>query len=146
GTAALLALAGIVYYVVIYTLWLKRTSTQNIVIGGGAGAIPPLVGWAAVSGHLSPLAGLLFVIVFFWTPPHFWALALVRREEYARAAIPMLPVVAGVRSAARYILAYSMLLFLLTLLPAALGWLGGVYLAAAGVLGGIFMIYAWRLW
>ena len=145
-TAALLAQAGIVYYVVIYTLWLKRTSVQNIVIGGGAGAIPPLVGWAAVTGGLSPLAIALFIIIFCWTPPHFWALALVRRQEYARAEVPMLPVVAGVPSATRHILGYTALLVAISLLPPALGWMGAAYALAAGLLGGLFLIYATRLW
>lgn len=132
--AALLAMAGIFYYVVIYTLWLKRRSSQNIVIGGAAGAIPALVGWAATAGSLSPFAWLLFVIIFIWTPPHFWALALVRREEYAKVRVPMLPVVVSIRSAVRHILAYAILLSAASLIPWLLGWLGAFYMVWAVVL------------
>lgn len=137
--AASLAMLGIIYYVVLYTLWLKRSSPQNIVIGGAAGAIPPLVGWAAVTGSLAPLTFILFAIIFLWTPPHFWALALVRREEYARVKVPMLPVVRGVQSTTRHILVYTILLFSLSLLPALLGWLGPLYTACAVALGAVLV-------
>jgi protoheme IX farnesyltransferase len=143
--AALLAASGVVVYVGVYTVWLKRRSAQNIVIGGAAGAIPPLVGWVAVDGNLSPLALVLFAIIFMWTPPHFWALAVLRRDDYARASVPMLPVVAGVRAATRQILAYSGLLIGLTLLPAVLGGLGSLYLGAASVLGSVLLWQALRL-
>jgi protoheme IX farnesyltransferase len=106
--AAMLALAGFLYYVFIYTIWLKRTSKHNIVIGGGAGAFPPLVGWAAVAGSLAPEALLLWLIVFFWTPPHFWALALIRQKDYARAGVPMLPVVEGDQETRRQIVIYTL--------------------------------------
>jgi protoheme IX farnesyltransferase len=143
--SALLALFGIFYYVVIYTQWLKRSSTQNIVIGGAAGAIPPLVGWAAATGTLSAEPFFLFAIIFYWTPPHFWALALVRREDYARAGVPMLPVVYGDRATRVQIVLYSIKLFVLSLLPAALGFLGLLYGAVALALGGLFLYYAVRM-
>ena len=118
---AVLALAGNLFYVLVYTRWLKRTTPQNIVIGGAAGAVPPLVGWSAVTGHLG-LAGLvLFAIVFVWTPPHFWALAIRNRDDYATANVPMLPVVKGERETARQIVLYSIVLLAVTLLPSARG-------------------------
>jgi protoheme IX farnesyltransferase len=140
--AAALALAGGLVYVFVYTMWLKRSSTQNIVIGGAAGAFPPLVGWAAVNGSLSPLAWVLFAIVFFWTPPHFWALALLLRRQYSAARVPMLPVVAGEERTRRSILIYTVLLFAISLLP--LASLGAVYGAAAIVLGAAFLWLAVR--
>ncbi|GIV95841.1 MAG: hypothetical protein KatS3mg057_0498 [Herpetosiphonaceae bacterium] len=143
--AAALAMLGIVYYVGLYTNWLKRTSTQNIVIGGGAGAIPPLVGWAAATGTLSPAAFLLFAIIFYWTPPHFWALALVRRQDYARAGVPMLPVVYGEHLTRVQIVLYSVLMLILTLLLSITGFMGAIYTAAALALGGLFLYYALRL-
>jgi protoheme IX farnesyltransferase len=143
--AALLALAGTVFYVVIYTLWLKRTTAQNIVIGGAAGAIPPLVGWAAITGSLDLAAWLLFAIVFFWTPAHFWALALLIRDDYERAGLPMLPVVRGDEATAWNILAYATSLLPLTLLLFIIGGLGYLYLGAAIVLGALFIGYAFRL-
>jgi heme o synthase len=143
--AALLALAGLVYYVFIYTLWLKRTSPNNIVIGGGAGAFPPLVGWAAVTGGVTPVALLLWLIVFYWTPPHFWALALIRQKDYARAGVPMLPVVAGDEETKRQIVLYSVQMVALTVLPTPLGMLGLPYLAMALALGAVFLYYALRL-
>ena len=136
---ATLALAGIFYYVVIYTWLLKRTSTQNIVIGGAAGAIPPLVGWAAVANQLSLLPIILFLIVFYWTPPHFWALALMRKREYAAAGVPMLPVIAGDRETHRQIVLYSILLFLISTVPVFLGFFGPVYLVLSLILNGIFL-------
>ena len=143
--AALLALAGYIYYAGIYTLALKRYTSQNIVIGGGAGAIPPLVGWAAVSGWLSWPALVLFAIIFCWTPPHFWALALIRKRDYANAGIPMLPVVAGDDETKRQILIYTVATVVLSLVPVALQHLGWLYLGAAAVLGCIFMSCVLRL-
>ena len=140
--SALLALAGILYYVLIYTQMLKRHSTQNIVIGGAAGAIPPLVGWAAVANELSLLPILMFLIVFYWTPPHFWALALMRQKEYGAAGVPMLPVVAGDQETHRQITLYSILLTLVSIVPVFLGLLGPVYLVAAVALNGYFTWYA----
>jgi heme o synthase len=143
--AALLSLAGLLYYVLIYTLWLKRTSWNNIVIGGGAGAFPPLVGWAATTGDLSWAALLLWLIIFYWTPPHFWALAIIRAKDYARAGVPMLPVVAGEQETRRQILLYSIQMLVLTLVPGVVGMFGLPYLLAAVVLGAIFMYYAIRM-
>ena len=144
--AALLAMGGSVFYVVVYTKWLKRTTTQNIVIGGAAGAVPPLVGWAAVTGGLTLPAFYLFAIIFFWTPPHFWALALLIRRDYAEAGVPMLPVVAGEESTRRHILLYTLALMMLTvLLYLATDSLGLVYLTSAIVLGLGFVVYALRL-
>jgi heme o synthase len=142
---ALLAFSGIVYYVLIYTRVLKRTSTQNIVIGGAAGAIPPLVGWAAVANELSLLPIFMFMIIFYWTPPHFWALALRKQQEYRAACIPMLPVIVGEVETHRQIVLYSVLLFLITLAPVFLGLLGPVYLVLALLLSGTFLWYALEL-
>ncbi len=142
---ALLALAGGLFYVVVYTRWLKRTTTQNIVIGGAAGAVPPLVGFAAATGNLTLPALALFAIVFFWTPPHFWALALLIKENYAAAKVPMLPVVRGDRETVRQILLYSVVLVGITLVPFFAGTLGLLYLVAAVALGGVFLGLAWRL-
>jgi heme o synthase len=144
--AAVLAMSGIAVYVGVYTVWLKRSSTQNIVIGGAAGAIPPLVGWAAVTGELSWAAWVLFAIIFVWTPPHFWALALMIKDEYAKVGVPMLPVVEGCESTGRQILAYTVLLVPVTLLLVyPLGVMGAVYAIAASVLGIIFIFKAWQL-
>jgi protoheme IX farnesyltransferase len=143
--AALLSLAGYFYYAVIYTRWLKRTTPQNIVIGGGAGAFPPLVGWAAATGGVSLPALFLFAIIFYWTPPHFWALALIREKDYARANVPMLPVVAGGAETKRQILLYSLLMLMLTLMPTPLHMFGAPYLVMALGLGAIFVGYAIRL-
>jgi heme o synthase len=140
--AAALALAGGLVYVFVYTMWLKRSTTQNIVIGGAAGAFPPLVGWAAVTGSLSVLAWVLFAIIFFWTPPHFWALALLLSKQYSAARVPMLPAVVGEARTRRSILFYTVLLFAISLVP--LVWLGPVYAAAAIALGGIFLALAVR--
>ncbi len=144
--AAALALSGGAYYVLVYTLWLKRTTPQNIVIGGAAGAIPTLSGWAAANGHLGLGAVYLFTIVLLWTPPHFWALALLLERQYAAARIPMMPVVRGARATARQVLAYSLVLVALTLVPGLLGTFGVVYLGAAFALGVAFVVLAWRLW
>jgi heme o synthase len=143
--AALLAVSGTVFYIVVYTLWLKRTTTQNIVIGGAAGAIPPLVGWAAVTGSLDLPAWLLFAIVFFWTPAHFWALALLIRDDYERAHVPMLPVISGERATAWAILQYAVMLTALTVLLFVIRAAGLVYLGSALILGGAFVWYAVRL-
>ncbi len=140
---ALLALVGNLFYVLVYTHWLKRSTPQNIVIGGAAGAVPPLVGYAATSGSLALPALWLFLIVFLWTPPHFWALALMIKENYAAARVPMLPVVRGDAETARQILLYSLALVAFTLAVAY--WLGLVYLGAAIVLGAIFLALAWQL-
>jgi len=143
--AAILALT-IGFYVFIYTMWLKRRTPQNIVIGGAAGAFPPMIGWAAVTGDLSLLPLLLFAIIFMWTPPHFWALALYRSDDYARAGVPMLPVVAGERETRRQILLYSLLLVPITLSPWMLGLAGPLYGGATAVLGAIFLGIAFRIW
>ncbi|MBF1991503.1 heme o synthase [Fischerella thermalis] len=144
--AALLAMAGIVFYVLIYTHWLKRHSTLNIVIGGAAGAIPTLVGWAAVTGNLSWTAWLLFTIVFLWTPPHFWALALMIRDDYAKVGVPMLPVVAGNSATVQQIWWYTLLTVAATfILVYPLQQTGFVYGAIALYLGGVFIYKAWQL-
>jgi protoheme IX farnesyltransferase len=143
--AALLCLAGIIYYVLIYSLLLKKTTIQNIVIGGGAGAIPPLVGWAAATGSLNIPSIFLFAIVFMWTPPHFWALALVRRKDYARAGIPMLPVVRGEHETKRQIFIYTIELVVLTLLLPIFGLGGAVYFTGATVLGCWLLMAAWKV-
>ncbi len=143
--AALLSLAGMVYYVLLYSIWLKRLTVQNIVIGGGAGAIPPLVGWAAATGSLNIPSLFLFAIVFLWTPPHFWALALVRRKDYARASIPMLPVVQGEQVTRKQIFIYTLELVGLTLLMPIFHITGSVFLVSALVLGAWLISAAWRL-
>ncbi|MFL5925638.1 MAG: heme o synthase [Gaiellaceae bacterium] len=139
---ALLALAGNLFYVLVYTRWLKRSTPQNIVIGGAAGAVPPLVGYASATGHLGWAALVMFVVVFVWTPPHFWALALMIKEHYARAGVPMLPVARGDAETARQIVRYTLLLVAVTLAPVGFGTFGLVYGAAAAVLGAIFTWYA----
>ena len=144
--SACLAMSGIVFYVLIYTHWLKRHSTLNIVIGGAAGAIPPLVGWAAVTGYLSWAAWVLFAIIFFWTPPHFWALAVLIREDYAKVGVPMLPVVVGNEPTARQIFYYTLILLPVTLLLVyPLHVMGAVYCGIALLLGGVFVQKAWQL-
>jgi protoheme IX farnesyltransferase len=137
--AATLALSGFVGYVFVYTVWLKRRTPQNIVIGGAAGAVPPLVGWAAVTGGLGGMPLYLFAIVFFWTPPHFWALSLLMKEEYRRVGVPMLPVVRGEDETRRQILLYSVLLWAVTQLPFCAGGLGTFYLVSSLVLGGLLI-------
>jgi len=143
--SAVLAVSACLFYVFVYTLWLKRTSTSNIVIGGAAGAVPVLVGWAAVTGTLDWAPVVLFAVIFYWTPPHFWALAIRYRDDYARAEVPMLPVVASLRATAVRILLYTLLLWALTVLFAPVAGMGHIYLGAALVLGGIFTWYAVRL-
>jgi protoheme IX farnesyltransferase len=143
---ALLALAGNLFYVIVYTRWLKRSTPQNIVIGGAAGAVPPLVGYTAASGHLGWAALAMFGIVFLWTPPHFWALALMIREHYAKARIPMLPVVRGERETARQIALYTVALVAATLVPVAFGIFGLLYAVCAVVLGALFAWLAVALW
>src|SRR5437763_2260126 len=144
--AAALSFAGFLGYVFIYTVWLKRRTPQNIVIGGAAGAVPPLVGWAAVTGTVSGTAVILFFIVFFWTPPHFWALSLLMKDEYRKVGVPMLPVVRGEAETRRQILLYSVLLYAVTQLPFCAGGFGVVYLACSLVLGLGFIAAAVRLY
>ena len=144
--AAVLSLSGGAYYVVVYTLWLKRSTAQNIVIGGAAGAIPPLAGWAAAHGTLGLGAGLLFAIVLLWTPPHFWALALLLSRHYEAADVPMMPVVRGASATSVRVLLYTGALVAVSLVPAALGTFGAGYLGAAVILGAVFCVLAWRLW
>jgi heme o synthase len=139
---AVLTFASLIGYAVVYTVWLKRATPQNIVIGGAAGAAPPVLGWAAVTNSVDPNALLLFLIVFTWTPPHFWALAIARRQEYAKVGIPMLPVTHGVRYTKLHILFYTILLTLVCLLPVLTGLSGLVYLAGTLVLNGVFISYA----
>src|SRR3954447_11569448 len=143
--SAFLALAGFVWYTVVYTVWLKRRSPQNIVIGGAAGAVPPLVGWAAVTGSVAPNALYLFAIVFYWTPPHFWALSLLMKSEYERVGVPMMPVVHGEAETRRQIVLYTCLLVVLTMLPVVFGFFGAIYASAALLLGGAFLVLAVRL-
>jgi heme o synthase len=144
--AASLSLSGFVGYTLLYTVWLKRRTWQNIVWGGAAGAVPPLVGWAAVTGGLTGLPIYLFAIVFFWTPPHFWALSLLMKDEYARVGVPMLPVVRGERETRRQILLYTVLLYAITQLPFCAGAFGTTYLVASLVLGAGFIGGAVLLW
>jgi protoheme IX farnesyltransferase len=144
--AAGLSLCGFVGYVGVYTIWLKRRTPQNIVIGGAAGAVPPLVGWAAVTGHVSWMAVLLFAIVFYWTPPHFWALSLLMKNEYAKVKVPMMPVARGEAETRRQILIYSILLYAVTQLPFCAGGFGDVYLGVSMVLGIGFVYGAVRLY
>jgi protoheme IX farnesyltransferase len=143
--AAVLALSGLLGYVLVYTLWLKRATPQNIVIGGAAGAVPPLVAWAAVTGGLGGTPLYLFAIVFFWTPPHFWSLSLLMKDEYARAGVPMLPVVRGEAETRRQILLYTILLYAVSQLPFCAGAFGLVYLVCSVVLGAAFIYGAVRL-
>ena len=142
---AWVALGGYIYYAVLYTIVLKRHSVHNIVIGGGAGAVPPLVGWAAATGSLNWSALLLFAIIFYWTPPHFWALALIRKKDYANAGVPMLPVVSGDQETKRQILIYTIIMVVLSLLPTPIGMMGFTYLVLAALLGLIFLAYVLRL-
>jgi protoheme IX farnesyltransferase len=143
--SAVLALCGLLGYVLVYTLWLKRSTPQNIVIGGAAGAVPPLVAWAAVTGGLTGTPLYLFAIVFFWTPPHFWSLSLLMKDEYARAGVPMMPVVRGEAETRRQILLYTVLLYAVSQLPFCAGAFGGVYLVASITLGAAFIYGAVRL-
>jgi heme o synthase len=143
--AASLSLSGLLGYVFVYTLWLKRRTPQNIVIGGGAGAVPPLVAWAATTGSLSGMAFYLFAIVFFWTPPHFWALSILMKDDYAAARIPMLPVVAGEDETRRQIMLYTVLLYAVTQLPFCAGGLGVAYLVPSMALGALFIASSYML-
>lgn len=143
--ASLLALT-IAFYIIVYTMWLKRRTSQNIVIGGAAGALPPIIGWASVTGDISLMPVVLFAIIFFWTPPHFWALALFRAKDYARVGVPMLPVTAGEVVTRRHILAYTVLLLPISWLPLFLGSSGWLYGVMATVLGSLFFLHALRLW
>ena len=141
-----LTLATFVGYAVIYTVILKPATPQNIVIGGASGAMPPVLGWVAVTGEIHHDALLLFLIIFAWTPPHFWALALYRKEEYAKAGLPMLPVTHGDAYTRLHVLLYTLLLFAVTMLPVGTGMGGWIYLIGAAVLGGWFIVYGWRLY
>jgi protoheme IX farnesyltransferase len=143
--AALLAFT-IFFYAVVYSMWLKRSTPQNIVIGGAAGAFPPMIGWAAVTGSIGFESVLLFLIIFFWTPPHFWALALLKKDDYARAGIPMLPNVAGDDETRKQILIYSFILVPLGVAPTLLGFAGLVYGVAAAALGFVFLAMAFDVW
>jgi heme o synthase len=143
---ALLTFCSLIGYAIVYTVWLKRATPQNIVIGGAAGAAPPVLGWAAVTNSVDPNALLLFLIIFTWTPPHFWALAIARREEYAKVGVPMLPVIYGVELTRLHILLYTVLLVLVTVLPYLTGMCGLVYAVAALVLDAVFLFHAWQLW
>jgi protoheme IX farnesyltransferase len=136
---AALALAGFYFYVFVYTRWLKRSTPQNIVIGGAAGAFPPLVGWAAVTNRIDLLAVYLFLLIFYWTPPHFWALALLKQKDYGRAGVPMAPLVWGEAETKRQMFWYTLILIPLTVLPVAFRALGPVYLVSALILGGLFV-------
>ena len=143
--AAVLVLTATLFYLLVYTNWSKRTTTQNIVIGGAAGAIPPVVGWVAITGSLDLPALYLFAVIFFWTPPHFWALAMLIQKDYEKANIPMLPVVAGREHTVQSIFMYSLVLVALSLVFATTSAVGWVYVGAAAVLGGIFLALAWQL-
>ena len=143
-TAAVLLAAANSFYVLVYTIWLKRRTAQNIVIGGAAGAFPPVIGWAAATGDVGLMPIVLFLIIFLWTPPHFWALALLRRDDYAAAGVPMLPLVAGERATGRAIFIYALLVFPVSLVPGFLG-AGPFYTTGAAILSGLFVVAAWRV-
>ncbi len=143
--AALISTAALLFYVLVYTMWLKRSTVQNIVIGGAAGAAPALVGWAAVADSLAPAAWVLFLVVFYWTPPHFWALAIRYKDDYARAGVPMMPVVAGVEATTRRMLLYAVLMVAMSLLLVPLAPMSWVYLVAAIGLGAWFLRSTWRV-
>jgi protoheme IX farnesyltransferase len=145
GLTAFLTFLSLIGYAVIYTVYLKHATPQNIVIGGAAGAAPPVLGWCAVTGFVHPHSLLLFLLIFIWTPPHFWALAIARREDYAKVNIPMLPVTHGVPITQLHVLLYTVMLFLVSLLPYLTHMSGLVYLAGAVGFGGVFLYYAWRL-
>jgi heme o synthase len=142
---AVLTFASLIGYAVVYTVWLKRATSQNIVIGGAAGAAPPVLGWTAVTNHVDPHALLLFLIIFVWTPPHFWALAIARRDDYAKVGLPMLPVTHGVEYTRLQVLLYTVLLFVVTLLPFLTRMSGLIYLVAALILNAGFLYYAFAL-
>ncbi len=143
---ALLTFSSLIGYAIVYTVWLKRATPQNIVIGGAAGAAPPVLGWVAVTNSIDANALLLFLIIFAWTPPHFWALAIARREEYAKVGVPMMPVAYGVELTRLHILLYTVLLAIVTVLPWLTGMSGLIYAAAATVLNAVFLGYAWQLY
>ena len=145
NVAAAALATSICFYVFVYTMWLKRRTPQNIVIGGAAGAFPPVIGWLAVTGSLSAMPILLFAIIFMWTPPHFWSLSLYASSDYERAGVPMLPVVAGARKTRQHIMLYTVLLVPLTLVPWAVGLTGPIYGGAAALLGLGFLASAWRV-
>ncbi len=145
-TAAALLAVAVLFYVFVYTMWLKRRTPQNIVIGGAAGAFPPMIGWAAVTGSVTVESLLLFALIFFWTPPHFWALALYRNGDYQKAGIPMLPVVAGKTETKKQMILYTVLLIPLAIAPVWFGFVGWVYGVAAGLLGLIFLAAALAVW
>ena len=145
GLTAILTFASLIGYAIVYTVYLKRATPQNIVIGGAAGAAPPVLGWTAVTGEIHSDALLLFLIIFIWTPPHFWALAIARKDDYKNAGIPMLPVTHGNAFTRRYILLYTILLVLITVMPYLSGMSGLIYLVTALALGVAFLYYAWRL-
>ena len=142
--AGLLAFAA-GFYIVVYTIWLKRRTPQNIVIGGAAGAFPPMIGWISVTGEIGWYPALLFLLIFLWTPPHFWALALYRHQDYARAGVPMLPVAAGARATKLQMLVYTLLLFPVALAPALFGYAGWIYGAGAAAFGAVFILHALRV-
>ena len=142
---AMLTFSSLIGYAVIYTVWLKRATPQNIVIGGAAGAAPPVLGWTAVTGEMTSSALLLFLIIFVWTPPHFWALAIARKDEYAKVGIPMLPVTHGEAYTRLSILLYTILLVVITIIPYLTGMSGLIYLVTAMILGGMFLNYAIRM-
>jgi protoheme IX farnesyltransferase len=144
-TAAVVLAISIGFYVGVYTIWLKRRTPQNIVIGGAAGAFPPVIGWAAVTGHIGVLPVLLFLMVFLWTPPHFWSLSLYACKDYGRAGVPMLPVVRGARHTRQQIFLYTILLAISSVLPWALGYAGLIYGAAACITSGGFLVFAWKV-
>lgn len=144
--SAVLTFGGLIGYAVVYTAFLKHITPQNIVLGGAAGAIPPVIGWTAMTGRIDPMALALFMIIFIWTPPHFWALAIHRRDDYAKAGVPMLPVTHGIRLTRLHILLYTVLLVAISAMPWALGASGWIYLAAALLLGAGFLYHAFRLW
>lgn len=143
---ALLTFVSLIGYAIVYTQWLKRATPQNIVIGGAAGAAPPMLGWAAVTNSVDPGALLLFLIVFAWTPPHFWALAIARRDEYAKAGIPMMPVTYGIAMTRLHILLYTVLMSVVTLLPWLMSMSGLIYIVSAVMLDAVFLYYAWQLY
>lgn len=145
AAASILALAS-AFYIFVYTMWLKRRTPQNIVIGGAAGAFPPMIGWAAVTGDVTLASFMLFLLIFLWTPPHFWALALFRNEDYARAGVPMMPVVAGEARTKRQMMAYTLSLLPVGVAPWFLGVAGPIYAAGAVTLGALFVVSAWRVW
>lgn len=145
GLTAILTFASLIGYAIVYTVYLKWATPQNIVIGGAAGAAPPVLGWTAVTGEIHSDALLLFLIIFIWTPPHFWALAIARKEDYKNAGVPMLPVTHGIAFTRQYILLYTILLVLITIMPYLSGMSGLIYLVTALTLGGMFLHYAWRL-